>query len=253
MTIRAGFTAITMIICASSLGGCSSSLGNGFEQTDISSGSVVPARAQEESSNSTELTRPVATNTAAGTPGSTGYRIGPLDVLDVSVFQVPELTRSVQVSDVGTVNLPLVGEVAAAGKTSREIERAVASRLGAKYVRAPQVTVFVKEYNSQRVTVEGAVKKPGVYPTKGHDTLTQFVAIAEGIDRETASSTVVVFRTIDGKRYAAKFDIKEIMAGRAEDPPIQPNDIIAVDSSSGKEVFSYVVKLLPAAALFTLL
>ncbi|SDR64065.1 polysaccharide export outer membrane protein [Rhizobiales bacterium GAS113] len=252
MTLRTGLMAVTLMICGGSFGGCINSSG-GLENRAVWSESATPAAFDGAASNSGQIARAVDTYTAAATPGNAGYKVGPQDVLDVSVFQVPELTRSVQVSDIGTVNLPLVGEVAAAGKTSREIERDLASKLGAKYVRSPQVTVFVKEYNSQRVTVEGAVKKPGVYPVRGKNSLTQFIAMAEGLDHDTASSTVVVFRSNEGKRYAAKFDIKEIMAGRADDPPIQQDDIIVVDSSTSKEVFSYLVKALPAVAVFSLL
>ena len=107
--------------------------------------------------------------TSAATPVNGAYEIGPLDVLDISVFQVPELTKSVQVADTGTVNLPLVGEIPVAGKTAQEVERDLTTRLGAKYVKNPQVTVYVKEYNSQLVTITGAISKPGVYPIKGEN------------------------------------------------------------------------------------
>ena len=156
--------------------------------------------------------------TLGATPGSTAYKIGPHDVLDISVFKVPELTRSVQVADTGTINLPLVGEVRAAGRTAQELERDLAQKLGAKYLQSPQVTVFVKEYNSQRVTIEGAVKKPGVYPIRSKTSLLQLIAMADGLDA-SSDSTVVVFRQIDGKRIAARFDIDQIRTGQ---PRIQP-------------------------------
>src|SRR5262249_61773057 len=104
---------------------------------------------------------------AASLPGNTAYKIGPNDVIEITVFKVPELSKQVQVTDNGTVNLPLAGEIVVAGKTAQQIERELARTLGAKYLQNPQVSVYVKEYNSQRVTVEGAVKKPGVYPLRG--------------------------------------------------------------------------------------
>ncbi len=183
------------------------------------------------------------------TPGSTAYKIGPLDVLEVSVFKVPELSRSVQVADSGTVNLPLVGEIEAAGRTAQDVERDLTSKLGAKYLQSPQVTVYVKEYNSQRVTVEGAVKKPGVYPIRGKTSLLQFVAMAEGLD-PASDSTVVVFRGMDGKRSAAKFDIDEIRSGDAEDPAIQQGDVIVVNASAMKAAFQNVLKALPITNIF---
>ena len=113
---------------------------------------------------------------------TSGYKIGAMDVLDISVFQVPELTKSVQVADTGTINLPLVGEVAVVGKTAQQVERELTTKLGAKYLQNPQVTVFVKEYNSHQVTIQGEIKKPGVFPLKGPTSLLQLVALAGGFE-----------------------------------------------------------------------
>jgi polysaccharide export outer membrane protein len=185
--------------------------------------------------------------TAVSTPGNTAYKIGPQDVLDISVFKVPELSKSVQVADSGTINLPLVGEVPAAGLTAQEVERNLTKKLGAKYLQSPQVTVFVKEYNSQRVTIEGAVKKPGVYPVRGKTSLLQFIAMAEGLD-PAAQDEIVVFRQANGKRVAGKFDVEEIRAGRLQDPVIREGDVIVVSSSGMKAAWQNFLKAVPAAA-----
>ena len=108
-----------------------------------------------------------------------------MDVLDISVFQVPELTKSVQVADTGTINLPLVGEIAVVGKTAQQVERDLTARLGAKYLQNPQVTVYVKEYNSQQVTISGEIKKPGVFPLKGNTSLLQLIALAGGFEDDS--------------------------------------------------------------------
>ncbi len=185
----------------------------------------------------------------AASPGSSAYKIGPLDVLDISVFNVPELSKSVQVADSGTVNLPLVGDVPATGRTAQDVERDLTKQLGAKYLQSPQVTVFVKEYNSQRVTIEGAVKKPGVYPIKGKGSLLQYVATAEG-PTEMADSDVLVFRDAGGKRTAAKFNLDDIRSGKADDPPIQQGDLIVLNTSGLKTVYQSVMKTLPAFGNF---
>ncbi len=186
------------------------------------------------------------------TPGNAAYKIGAQDVLDISVFKAPELSKSVQVADSGTVNLPLVNDIQAAGRTAQEVERDLAAKLGAKYLQKPQVTVYVKEYNSQRVTLEGAVKKPGVYPIRGRSTLLQFVAIAEGL-HENSDSTMVVFRTVDGKRTAAKFNIADIRSGSAQDPQLQSGDVIVAPTSAMKETFNNILKAIPIAAVFAVL
>src|SRR5262249_178690 len=112
---------------------------------------------------------------------------------------------------------------------------------------SPQVTVYVKEYNSQRVTIEGAVKKPGVYPLHDHNTLLRSIAMAEGLDRDTASSDVVVFHTTAGVPTAVPYAIDHIPKARSGDPPLQGGDIIVVDDSATKSAFSTFVKLLPLA------
>ena len=139
-----------------------------------------------------------------------------------------------------------VGEIPAAGKTAQEVERDLTAKLSAKYLQKPQVTVYVKEYNSRRVTIEGAVRKPGVFPIRGKTSLLQLVATAEGLD-PNADSTVVVFRQVDGKRSAAKFELDDIRGGQAEDPVIKPDDVIVVSNSTIKETFNTILKALPVA------
>jgi polysaccharide biosynthesis/export protein len=185
--------------------------------------------------------------TAGATPGNSAYRIGPLDVLDVSVFKVPDLSKTVQVGDDGQISYPLIGEVPAAGRTTHELERDLAKRLGDKYLRSPQVTVLVREYNSQRITVEGAVKNSGVYAMKGNTSLVQAMAMAGGIDSTIGSGDVVIFRTIDGRRSVARFDIDAVKKGDAEDPQLQPGDVVVADTSQTKVALHNILSVLPLA------
>lgn len=189
---------------------------------------------------------------APGTPGASAYKIGPHDVIEVSVFKVPELSKSVQVSEAGTINLPLVGEVGAAGKTARDVERDLTRSLGAKYLQNPQVTIFIKEYNSQRITVEGAVRKPGVFPIQGNMSLLQAVAMAQGLD-DVSDHTVLIFRGKKGARKAARFDISDIRTGEAEDPQLMAGDVVVAGTSALKESFNGFLKALPITGLFALL
>jgi polysaccharide export outer membrane protein len=177
------------------------------------------------------------------------YLIGPHDVLEVSVFKVPELTKSVQVADAGTINLPLVGEVPAAGRTAQAVEQDLTAKLGGKYLQSPQVSVFVKEFNSQRITVDGSVKKPGVFPYRASVSLLQAIAMADGLDKDSDSS-IVVFRNKAGKQEAARFDVSEIREGRQQDPKLEPGDMVVAGSSMIKTVFNNVMKALPVAGFF---
>jgi polysaccharide biosynthesis/export protein len=86
---------------------------------------------------------------AVATSKNDTYKIGPHDVLDVTVFKVPDLSKTVQVKADGTITYPLIGEVPAAGKTAHELARDLEQRLGDKYLRSPQIAVVIKEYNSR--------------------------------------------------------------------------------------------------------
>jgi polysaccharide biosynthesis/export protein len=185
--------------------------------------------------------------TAAATAGTSVYMIGPMDVLDISVYQVPDLTKTVQVGDDGTINYPLIGDIPASGRTAHQLEHEMQQKLGGNFVRSPQVSVYVKESNSQRVTIEGSIKSSGVFSLKGRTTLMQVVAMAGGINMDTDSGQVVVFRTVNGTRSAARFDIDAIRAGNANDPELQPGDVIVVDTSSTKLALQNVLKVLPLA------
>jgi polysaccharide export outer membrane protein len=229
-------------ICAAGLGACGSS--SNFSNLE-NNGSFVPTAAAEQSA---ALAKAADKFTSAATPGNSAYKIGPLDVVDVQVFQVPDLTRSVQVADSGIIHFPLVGEVQAAGKTAHQLELDLTKRLGAKYLQSPQVTVFVKEYNSQRVTLEGSVRHTGIFPLKGRTTLIQGLAEAGDIDMDIASGDVVIFRTINDKRNAARFDFDSIRTGKTEDPELQAGDVVVVDTSPGKVFLDKVLKVLPIAS-----
>ena len=112
---------------------------------------------------SNEALRPIKVAGKETAPTTSGYKIGAMDVLDISVFQVPELTKSVQVADTGTINLPLIGEVVVAGKTAQQVERDLTTKLGAKYLQNPQVTVYRERvqqppgHNSRRDKKAGRV------------------------------------------------------------------------------------------------
>ncbi len=184
---------------------------------------------------------------------SEDYRIAGLDVIDVSVLGVPDLSRSVQVSSSGNITLPLIHQVKAGGKTTAQLERDIASKLQANYLQSPQVSVFVKEYNSQRITVDGAVQKPGIYPITGKTSLLQAIALAQGLNEVADPSGVIVFRSANGKRMAARFDVRKVRSGQINDPVLQAGDIVMVDESSGRTTLRDVKNFLPLTGLFSLL
>ena len=99
--------------------------------------------------------------------GGSDYRIGRQDLLEISVFDLKELDQTVRVADDGSITLPLLGRLQVAGLMKGELEGLIARLLEERFVRNPQVTIFVKEYESRKVAVSGAVKKPDTYEMLG--------------------------------------------------------------------------------------
>ena len=120
-------------------------------------------------------------------------------------------------------------------------------------MQSPQVFVSVKEYNSQRVTVDGAVKNPGVFPLKGETTLVQVIASAGGLNEMGSASGVYVLRKVDGKKMVARFDLNEIRKGQKEDPVMRAGDIVMVDESGGKVALRGLQEAMGFTGLFSLL
>ena len=205
-------------LAAALVGACgvSSVSGPSSDKSQLASPAVQPAAAGGGGSaaekpvalREQEAVRKVALSvTSVSDPRSKSYKIGPLDVLEVTVFKVPDLSKTIQVSDSGTINFPLIGEIEAEGKTAREVEQLLTAALGTKYLQNPQITVFVKEYNSQRVTIEGAVKKPGVFPMAGGMSLLQAIAQAQGL---TDTAEFDGRSVPDGKRETVRGEIRYI-------------------------------------------
>lgn len=176
------------------------------------------------------LTNPTPADLLADTLDD--YRIGQSDLIEISVFQVPELNKTVRVGARGTLTLPLIGKINAGGLTAQELEELIAKKLSESYLQDPQVSVFIKEYISQRVTVEGSVAKPGVFPINGKTTLLQAIAMAGGLDRLANDDDIMLFRDrADGTRENVLYDLGPIRKGEAPDPVLSTNDVIVVGKS----------------------
>ena len=157
------------------------------------------------------------------------YRIGPNDLLEIDVYGVTELKRTVRVNSTGLVSLPLIGTIKVAGLTAQEAEAAIAARYGEKYLQDPQISVFIKEFTTQRVTIEGAVAKPGIYPLTGQITLLRAMALAGGRGELANLENVMIYRTgPDGKLDSQTFDLDMVRAGTIPDPVVLPEDVIVV-------------------------
>jgi len=181
--------------------------------------------------------KPVAALQAPPLAQEEEYRVGANDLLEITVFQVQELNRTVRVNSRGQITLPLIGMVSVAGLTATELEARIAAKLQENFLQDPQVSVFIKEFTSQRVTVEGQVQKAGIYPITGQTTLLQALALSGGLTR-LGDDNVSVFRLAnDGKRQMTSYDLEDVRTGKLLDPVLQNNDIVVVGTN---EVRSFV-------------
>lgn len=157
------------------------------------------------------------------------YKIGPNDLIDVEVYGVPDLKRTVRVNSAGVISLALIGSVPVAGFTAQQAEEMIAKRYGEKYLQDPQVSLFIREFTTQRITIEGAVQRPGIYPVTGQVTLLRALALAGGGGQYADMEDIMVFRAgSDGKSETLRYNLERIRRAEIPDPPIQPEDIIVV-------------------------
>ena len=202
----------------------------------------------------TNLPAPDTTSASGAYQGATDYRVGAQDLLSISVFGVQDLTKEVRVNSNGQISLPLIGAVMAGGRTIPELEAELARKYSDGYLQKPQVSVFVKEFTSQRVTLEGAIAKPGIYPITGKTTLLQAIALAGGVDDKTADlGGIVLMRQVDGKRMAAAYDLRQVRRGVVDDPVIFGDDIVVVEQSASKTALRRFIESVPVLGIFNVL
>jgi polysaccharide export outer membrane protein len=187
---------------------------------------------------------PVPTAPSADTPSPTSYILGPEDLITVRVFAADDIPdKPVQIDNDGSVTLPMIGTMHAAGLTVEQLQANLVTAYK-KYFKDPQVTVQVNEFHSQPVSVAGNVTTPGVVQLKGNRNLMEVIGQAGGL-RADAGDTVLITRNLSegpipvqgaftdptGKYSIAHIDIRSVMSGK--DPEgnilIKPHDVITVN------------------------
>jgi polysaccharide export outer membrane protein len=178
------------------------------------------------------------------------YRIGPQDLLKIEVFQVPEFSKQERVNEAGMIKMPEIGEVKVGGLTPKEAEELIANRLRQTVLQNPQVSIFVLEYASQKVTVTGRVKQPGIFPLNGETTLMQAIALAGGIDDVGKKEEIVVFRKQQsGGINAYVVNLAAIEKGKLTDPRMVAEDRVVVPQSGMRVVGQRIDRLFMGWAL----
>jgi polysaccharide export outer membrane protein len=167
------------------------------------------------------------------------YQIGPNDLLEITVFELPELNQTVRVSEDGSITLALLGRVEVSKLTAQELEKKLASLLDLQYTKGAHVTVFIREY--QKVSVLGAVGRPGMYELVGPTTLLQIIAQAGGL-MPLAMKEIYIYRLgNDGKEARIVIDLDNLMADGQSGLNIglQPKDVVTVPLDTMVNVYVY--------------
>ena len=183
---------------------------------------AIPAQAQQDDNKKQASdTKAAAAQTAPKKPATDdpNYVIGPQDVLDISVWKEPELTRAVPVRPDGKISMPLLNDVQAAGRTPLQLAADITAGLK-KFVTDPQVTVIVTTINSQRVFILGEVNHAGAYPLLPNMTVLQALSSAGGFTIYASLKKIYVLRVEDGKQVKHPFNYKDVLAGKASDQNI---------------------------------
>jgi polysaccharide export outer membrane protein len=175
----------------------------------------------------------------SGVPQSPSrLRLGPGDLINVSVFDVPEMAQTLRVSDLGDATMNLIGSVHLAGLTTDEARTSIAKKLQhGNYILDPQVSVFISEYSTQGVSVLGEVSKPGVYPVLGNRSLLDIISAAGGINSTAGASATV--KHLDGTMASVKLT-KDAKTTLATDFELLPGDKVVVPRAGLIYVFGEV-------------
>jgi polysaccharide export outer membrane protein len=159
------------------------------------------------------------------------YKIGAKDLLEITIVEMPELNQTVRVSEDGSITLPLIGRVMIDGLTKEEVEKRLATLLlEQNYVKNARVTVFIKEYQSKRVALIGAVNKPGMYELVGRMTLLQLISQAAGLTEQASSELFVLREGKDGSQARIVIDLDDLINEGNEtlNIPLQAGDIVNI-------------------------
>jgi polysaccharide export outer membrane protein len=153
--------------------------------------------------------------------------LGPGDVFEVRVFEEPDLSGAYRVDEAGKIDYPLVGRVLVAGRLPGEVAEDLTSRLRS-FVKSPQVSVYVRETNSKRVTVYGQVQRPGTFPYTYPMTVSQAISLAGGFATMAAREKVRVFRIENERQVVIDVDVRSIVEGKAANQYLYPSDEVYV-------------------------
>ena len=158
------------------------------------------------------------------------YRLGPDDVLEITVYREDELYREVRISSNGSISFPLLGDVKAEGLTTYDLERGLEEKL-TKFLKKPQVTVFIKEYST--ISVTGQVNEPGSFPLRGGLSVIEAIGLAKGFTKVAGQNDVKIMRMENGEKKTVTVKVGDISrrGDKSKDVSLKRGDIVFVPES----------------------
>ena len=167
------------------------------------------------------------------------YRIGPKDLIEIRVFGIPELNQERRVSDTGAIDLPLLGEITVSGMTASQVKNRVETLLTAKYVNRADVSVAVKEYANNPVSIVGAVQKPGPLNVSGNWSLLQAISAAGGLTQQAGRKIQVLRRAANGLSDTLEIKVEDLFGGSNStwNIPIYPSDVVNIPPRTPVKIF----------------
>lgn len=234
---------ISTVILGITLSACTSSRPYQPSAAETAAASSTVDSLNRGASVTTSTYRPAPTTASRAMAPVVSDRISAGDILDVNVFKVPDLSaKALTVEPSGMISLPLIGSMKVAGLSITQAEQAIKQRL-TQFMQAPQVSISrTNKAIEKRVTVEGAVRTPGVFPIKGNLSFLQAIALAQGLTELGDSRAVYFYR--DGTRHLVNLDL--VRNGTISDPILRGDDRIVVMKDPNKVREKKVLDYLPA-------
>lgn len=206
-----------------------------FAQSDSTSPSAPTAAAtdkpaDDKSKQAGNIQSDKSADAAHAAHSDSSYVIGSNDVLSVSVWKEPDISRSVPVRSDGKISLPLVGELQASGETPRQLEQEITKRLQ-NYISEPEVTVIVTDSKSQKINILGMVARPGAYLLTSTTTVLDAIAMAGGFKDFAKQKSVYVLRQApDGTQQRMPFNYKDVIKGKnaEQNVRLQAGDTVVI-------------------------
>lgn len=167
------------------------------------------------------------------------YRVGPRDLLEIKVMEIPELNVERRVSDAGTISLPMVGDFPVSGLTAAEVRSGLGTLLKSKYVNRADVSVVIKEFGNKPISILGAVQRPGALNISGRWFLLQAISAAGGLTEAAGRKIYILRKGEKGLSETVEVPTDDLLRGATQtwDIPIYPGDVVNVPARSTVRIF----------------